>query len=270
MVLQGGEEWPPDGLARRLDAAYYALTRTTQRHFGRDGPGWFLTGVAGLDAPTMNRAVVEDAPPAEVAHLVSEASSFFAERECQWSVVLSSYRDVSRWHSELVARGFATTSTLDVLVREPGPMPDGPDDPRVRLAKPDETPLFVEILMEVFRMPRRFYPALLDMTEAWRRHGARLYLADVDGQAVATTLLATVDGVAGIYNVGTLRHARRLGLAKSMMARALEDAKDADLVTLQVAPEGFVEGFYLGLGFEPRYSWRFYSPRVRLGLFSKP
>lgn len=270
MVLQGGEEWPPDGLARRLDGAYYSLTRTTARHFGRGGDGWFLTGVAGLDAPTMNRAVVEDAPATEVNRLVSEANAYFAERECQWSVVLSSYRDTSRWHAELVARGFAVTSTLDILVREPAPLRDAGHDARVRLARPDETALFVEILMEVFRMPRRFYPALLDMTEAWRRHGARLYLGEVDGQAVATALLATMDGVAGIYNVGTLRQARRLGLAKAMMARALEDAKDADLVTLQVAPEGFVEGFYLDLGFEPRYSWRFYSPRARFGLFNTP
>ena len=51
-------------------------------------------------------------------------------------------------------------------------------------------------------MPRRFYPALLDMTEAWREHGgARLYFAEERGEPVATALLATSpDGVAGIYN----------------------------------------------------------------------
>ena len=118
--------------------------------------------------------------------------------------------------------------------------------------------------MEVFRMPRRFYPALLDMTQAWRDHGAKLYLGEVDGEVVSTTLLATVDGVAGVYNVGTVRRARRQGLARGMMARALADARDADVVTLQVAPDGFTERFYLDLGFMPRYAWRFYSPRPRL------
>jgi ribosomal protein S18 acetylase RimI-like enzyme len=77
-----------------------------------------------------------------------------------------------------------------------------------------------------------------------------------------------VDGVAGIYNVGTVRHARRQGLARAMLARALEDARGAEVVTLQVAPEGFVEGFYLDLGFAPRYSWRFYTPRPR-GFFTR-
>lgn len=270
MALQGSEEWPGDPLSERLEGAYYALTRTTRRHFGRKGSGWFLTGVAGLDAPTMNRAVVEEAPTAEVERLLREAEAFFSERECAWSVVLSTFRDTSRWHSELVMRGFSPSTTLDVLVREPGPLEDARPDPRVRLAEPGETALFTEILMEVFRMPRRFFPALLDMTEAWREAGARLYLAESEGEPVATALLATIDGVAGIYNVGTLRRARRQGLARGLMARALEDAAGADLVTLQVAPEGFTEGFYLDLGFVPRYSWRFYSPRPRMPFFGRP
>ena len=270
MVLQGGRGWAEDPLSSRLDAAYYALTRLTTRHFGRRGEGWFLTGVAGLDAPTMNRCAVEDAGAEDVEAVFRQAASYFGERDCSWSVVLATYRDVTRWHSELVMRGFSPSTSLDVLVREPGPMADAsPDDPRIRLARADETPVFTEVLMEVFRMPRRFYPALLDMTDAWRAHGAKLYLGEAEGEVVSTTLLATVDGVAGIYNVGTLRKARRQGLARAMMARALHDAQDADLVTLQVAPDGFTERFYLDLGFLPRYSWRFYSPRARMPFFGR-
>ncbi|HWH07955.1 MAG TPA: GNAT family N-acetyltransferase [Candidatus Thermoplasmatota archaeon] len=260
-MLQAGA--PDRALAERLERSYYALTATTQRHFSRPGRGWFLTGVAGLDAPTMNRAVVEDADAVEVGNLVREAEAFFGERECAWSVVLSSFRDPRAWHSELVARGLSPSSTLDVLARAPGPL-EGPVPPaEVRAVKPAEVPLFTDLIMEVFRMPRRFYPALLDMTDAWRRAGARLYFAELDGEPAATALVADLDGVAGIYNVGTLRHARRLGLARALMARCLEDSRDAEVVTLQVAPEGFVEPFYLALGFEPAYRWRFYSPRVR-------
>jgi len=266
-MLQGGEEWPEDALAGRLDAAYYALTATTERHFGRKREGWALTGVAGLDAPTMNRAVVERADVLEAQRVIDEASDYFGERDCSWSVVLATFRDTQRWHAELVARGLSCASTLDVLVREPGPMKEDAPDVGVREAGADEVGRFTETLMEVFRMPRRFFPALVDMTEAWRKAGARLYVVEQEGELVATTLLANVDGVAGIYNVGTLRRARRQGIAKALMARALEDSQDADVVTLQVAPEGFVEGFYLGLGFEPRYSWRFYTPRAR-GIFS--
>lgn len=260
-MLQSGE--PDVALAARLERSYYALTATTARHFGQEGNGWFLTGVAGLDAPTMNRAVVDGADPAEVANLLDAAESFFGERECTWSVVLSSFRTPRTWHSELVARGVLPTSTLDVLARPPGPMVGPVPQATIREARADEVGKFTDIIMDVFRMPRRFYPALVDMTDAWRNAGATLYFAEMDGEPVATALLSRTDGVAGIYNVATLRHARRLGLARALMARCFEDALDVDVLTLQVAPEGFVEPFYLGLGFEPAYRWRFYASRGR-------
>lgn len=274
MVLQAGEPdaWPIDPLAERLDHAYYALTRTTQRHFGQEHDGWELTGVVGLDAPTMNRAAVHGADAHDVARVVDGATRFFGERGCTWSVVLSSFRDTSRWHSELVARGMHVSTSLDVLAREPTPLTGPAPTVQVREAHADETPLFTDLLMEVFRMPRRFYPALLDMTEAWRASGSKLYFGlDEEGQPASTTLLSFTDGVAGIYNVGTLRRERRRGHARALMARALDDARagGAEVVTLQVAPEGFVEQFYLDLGFSPVYHWRFYQPRARVPFFGR-
>lgn len=262
------EGWPLDPLAVRLDRAYYDLTRATKRHFGEPREGWFLTGVAGLDAPTMNRAVVEEAHIDRAQHILDESGSYFAERDCSWSVVLSSFRPPGRWHGELVMRGMQETTTLEVLAREPAPIEGDVPDVGVREARREEAGLFTELLMDVFRMPRRFYPALLDMTEAWRKAGAKLYLAvDEEGEAVGTTLLSFTDGVAGIYNVGIVRRARRQGYARALMARALEDSRKAEVVTLQVAPEGFVESFYLDLGFMPVYHWRFYTPRARIPFF---
>ena len=264
------DAWPIDPLALRLDRAYYALTRTTDRHFGAAHDGWRLTGVAGLDAPTMNRAAVDDAEIAEVGRILDEAARFFGDRDCTWSVVTSSFRDTSRWHSELVLRGLHVSTTLDVLARAPGPLEGPAPHVRVREAEADEIGLFTDLLTEVFRMPRRFYAALLDMTQAWRAHGAKLYFGlDEDGTPVSTTLLSFTDGVAGIYNVGTLRRARRMGHARALMARALDDARDADVVTLQVSPDGFVQQFYLDLGFTPVYHWKFYAPRARISFFGR-
>lgn len=264
------DAWPVDPLAERLDRAYYTLTRTTARHFGQAGRGWFLTGVEGLDAPTMNRAAVGAAETSEVGALLGEAERFFGARDCSWSVVLSSFRDTSRWHSELVMRGLQVSTTLDVLAREPSPLEGNVPAVEVREARREETPLFTELLMEVFRMPRRFYPALLEMTDAWRASGSKLYFGlDDKGEPVSTTLLSFTDGVAGIYNVGTARKARRQGHARALMARALRDAQHADVVTLQVAPEGFVGQFYLDLGFWPVYHWKFYQPRARMSLFGR-
>lgn len=268
-MLQAGEEGPDAALAERLERAYYGLTEQTHRHFARRGKGWLLTGVAGLDAPTMNRAVVESDELADLDAMLEEANRYFGERDLSWSALLASFRPCARWHGELIRRGFQPTSSLDVLVRPPGEPPavDLADGASVRVVGRDEVGVFTDLLMDVFRMPRRFYPALLDMTDAWRRAGATLYFAEAEGAPAATALLARTDGVAGIYNVGTLRHHRRLGLARALMERLLDDARDADVVTLQVAPEGFVERFYLDMGFQPCYHWRFYSPRSRLALF---
>ena len=272
MVLHAHDPdpWPVDPLAERLDRAYYALTRTTERHFGREADGWALTGVEGLDAPTMNRAAVDTASPTEVQRVLDEASRYFGQRGCTWSVVLSSFRDTRRWHAELLMRGQHVTTTLDVLAREPGRYQGEVPDVKVREATASEVGLFTDLLMDVFRMPRRFHAALHDMTDAWRRTGGKLYFGlDEHGAPASTTLLTFTDGVAGIYNVGTVRSARRKGHARALMARALDDARDADVVTLQVAPDGFVEPFYFELGFQPVYHWTFYQPRSRIPFFGR-
>lgn len=272
MVVQTGahDDWPVDPLALRLDRAYYQLTRTTSRFFGQEGNGWFLAGVEGLDAPTMNRAAVDDADAGEVQAILDAGQRFFGERHLTWSVVLSSFRDTSRWHPELVMRGQHVSTSLDILARAPGPLEGPVPRVEVREARADEVGLFTSLLMDVFRMPRRFHAALLDMTDAWRGSGGKLYFGlDEKGEPASTTLLSFTDGVAGIYNVGTLRRARRQGHARALMARALDDARHADVVTLQVSPEGFVQQFYLDLGFQPVYHWKFYQPRVRMPFFGR-
>lgn len=260
-MLPVGEE--AAALGARLDDAYDALMATTRRHYAREGRGWFLSGIAGLDTPTMNRASVRDAAPHESTNLVLQADEFFAERGVPWSAVLSSARHGPDWHSGLLNFGFTYSSALDILARPPGHVLEG-DHPPVRHVRKDELGLFTELLIEVFHMPRRFYPALHDMSAAWRDNGATLYFGlDDEDEPVATALLAPMEGIAGIYNVGTRRQHRKKGLARALMAQAFEDCQDADIVTLQVAPGSIAEHFYLRMGFEPVHAWRFYTPGAR-------
>ena len=82
----------------------------------------------------------------------------------------------------------------------------------------------------------------------------------LDGELVATSSLALNDGVAGIYNVATLPHARRKGLATVLTAQAVRDGRDlgASVAILQSSKAGF--GVYRNLGFEQvgelnQYTW---------------
>lgn len=261
-----GQAWvdrDANELGVRLDEAYEALMSTTSRFYTRRSDAWALSGVAGLDTPTMNRASILGASATAAPELVKEAAAFFEERGVPWSAMLSSCRPHSEWHSALLSLGMTYTSALDVMARPPGPLPVD-SNVEVREVTTEELPLFTELLIEVFHMPRRFYPALHDMSEAWRREGAKLYFGLQEDEPVATALLSNTDGVAGIYNVGTRRVHRRRGFARALMERAMEDAMaSSDVVTLQVSPGSVAEHFYLRLGFEQVHSWRFYTPGLR-------
>lgn len=90
---------------------------------------------------------------------------------------------------------------------------------------------------------------------------SRNYLGIVDGQPVATASLYLGAGVAGIYNVATLDHARRQGLGTALTSRAMADAHMLGyrIATLQASPMGV--SVYQQLGFREyctisQYMWQ--------------
>ena len=74
-------------------------------------------------------------------------------------------------------------------------------------------------------------------------------LARLDGKTVATAMAFDLDGDCGIYNVGTLEHARRRGLASALTAIQLRDARarGCDTASLQATP--MAERVYATAGF---------------------
>jgi ribosomal protein S18 acetylase RimI-like enzyme len=77
----------------------------------------------------------------------------------------------------------------------------------------------------------------------------RIVIGRLDGANVATALAYERDGDCGIYNVGTLEHARRRGLGTALTALLLHEARDRGCTTasLQSTPMG--EGVYRAVGF---------------------
>jgi ribosomal protein S18 acetylase RimI-like enzyme len=77
----------------------------------------------------------------------------------------------------------------------------------------------------------------------------RVAVARLDGESVATALAYERDGDCGIYNVGTLAHARRRGIALGLTATLLHDAvaRGCETASLQATP--MAEGLYAALGF---------------------
>ena len=87
-----------------------------------------------------------------------------------------------------------------------------------------------------------------DFSAAWTRRvphpGRRL-----DGETVATALAFDLDGDCGIYNVGTLEHARRRGLGTALTALLLHDARARGCDTASLQATKIAEGVYTAVGF---------------------
>jgi ribosomal protein S18 acetylase RimI-like enzyme len=76
-----------------------------------------------------------------------------------------------------------------------------------------------------------------------------LLLARLDGKNVATALAFDHDGDRGIYNVGTLEHARRRGLGTALTALHLHDALARGCQTATLQSTEMAERMYTAVGF---------------------
>lgn len=87
----------------------------------------------------------------------------------------------------------------------------------------------------------------------------RLFLAYLDGQAVATSLLFIHNNTAGIYYVSTLQNYRNKGLGFNITLAAMQAAKESGFrnVILQASPFGFK--VYRQMGFKKYFQAEIYK-----------
>jgi ribosomal protein S18 acetylase RimI-like enzyme len=74
-------------------------------------------------------------------------------------------------------------------------------------------------------------------------------LARLRGETVATAMAFDLDGDSGIYNVGTLVHARRQGLGTALTAIQLHDAHARGCETASLQATRIAECLYTSTGF---------------------
>lgn len=103
----------------------------------------------------------------------------------------------------------------------------------------------------------RFPPGLLAGADPARFH---VLVAPLDGQNVAVALAFDHGSDCGIYNVGTLEHARRRGLGTALTTIALHDARDRGCETASVQSTEMAEGVYAAAGFRDLGRFLEYGP----------
>jgi GNAT superfamily N-acetyltransferase len=90
-------------------------------------------------------------------------------------------------------------------------------------------------------------------------------LATRDGETVATALAFDVDGDRGIYNVGTLEHARRRGLGTALTALLVHDALEGGRRTASLQSTEMAERVYAAVGFRDLGRILEYTPPLGAG-----
>jgi GNAT superfamily N-acetyltransferase len=79
--------------------------------------------------------------------------------------------------------------------------------------------------------------------------GFHVMVARLDGEAVSTGIAFDREGDCGIYNVGTLEHARRRGIGTALSARLAHDAATRGCETASLQSTEIAERVYATVGF---------------------
>jgi ribosomal protein S18 acetylase RimI-like enzyme len=89
-------------------------------------------------------------------------------------------------------------------------------------------------------------PTFLERADPGAYH---ILVARHEGEDVATAMAFDHAGDSGIYNVGTLEHARRRGLGTALTALHVHDARARGCQTASLQSTAMAERVYAGLGF---------------------
>ena len=103
-----------------------------------------------------------------------------------------------------------------------------------------------------------------DFLRAADHAALHLLVARVDGTVVAAALAYDFDGDCGIFNVGTVEHARRRGLATALTAVQLYDALSRGCQTASLQATPMAERVYAAAGFRDLGRFLEYVPPTGL------
>jgi GNAT superfamily N-acetyltransferase len=261
----------PAALARAVDENDIAYWLYRARRAGwevRQELGLLLL-VSGLAFSAWQNAVLRtQLTPAEADSRIAATVNGFRSRGLPFTWVAGAARTPADLAARLEAHGLALDSeepgmAADLTTVPPAaPAPAGLTIERVR----DDAGALR--LLSISRLANDLDPdvsgaAIERVTPATYADDdpLQLYLAFLDGHAVACAQLFLGAGVAGIYNVGTIPTARRQGIGAAVTAALMHAARDQDRRIAVLAASAMGEPVYRRLGFARRttvviYAWQ--------------
>jgi len=223
---------------------------------------WF---VSGLPFELCNGVIRADFASENLERTIEATLALLMARQVPMAWVVSPSTRPADLGRHLQACGWtlddeAPGMAVDLLtLQEPLSAPSGLVIERVE----DEEALthWIHTVVTGSDLPEQVFTLLLEVAaqHGFPRHASvHYYLGWLNAEPVATSLLFLGGGVAGIYNVATLAHARRLGVGTAVTLAALREARALGyrIATLQSSPMGL--NVYRRLGFQAYGTFRFY------------
>ena len=257
----------PDGLRAAIVADIIAsrIGNMDVPLVGRQEPdvAWALPG-----EPSDVRAVVAWAAfePATVERRLDE---ILAAVDARGATVLWWYspdQGPEDLRERVLRRGFERVEDTAAMAMDLARLPDSVPPPDAARIDPVDDPAAVDAYVRVVirAMEIDHWPMAPDAARIRTDHIrsllgddplSRRFVAFLDGEPVATSRLSMAGGVAGLYTMVTLPHARRRGIGLAMAHRALLAGREAGMriAVLQATDMGFP--IYVRLGFEELFTY---------------
>jgi hypothetical protein len=265
-------------LARRLERAE-ALANVayveTRREFDPSvGASWIQVAGAhalfdGISSPltqTFGVGVFEPMGDADFENI----EAFFAEHGAPTSHEVSALATHDVWNL-LSTRGYAPVETSSVLVRSTAGTARPASGPVVaRVIREDEARLWSRVMMEGVSEEFAAIAASIEQL-GWimaRTSGAHCFLAELEGEAIASGVLTIRNGVALLGGASTVPTARRRGAQSVLLGArlALAARLGVDLAMMVAGPGSTSQRNAERQGFRPVYvrsKWQLNGPSIR-------
>jgi len=235
----------------------YALFGRWQRAEVHDGAN-LLWGITDVPFPMFNFILRAELEPSQVNATIDAAIARGKAQHVPLMWITSPSTRPTDLGACLEAHGFTRGGTptgmaIDLLTLDQNaPMPDGLTVERV---EQDHLALS-EVCVHGFEMPEFVVEPMRQLFDCLGAEKCiRYYLGKLDSAPAACSLLYLGAGVAGIYNVATLPHARGRGIGAAITLAALRDARDLGyrVGILQASKMGLP--VYRRLGFQENFKY---------------
>ena len=239
----------------------YLKQHLGQSRYAGYGAKWVL--MAHAPYPKFNHTSKVRVHPDEVASLVAESRQFFRLHGLPGCCIMTTPATEPADLTGLLYRmGFMAETSPVMIFRGQHDPPTAPGI-TVQTARPQQIDLVFDLIRAVF------FPEVTEESARWLRRGMEIsveigainYVAYRGRQPVGVGSLFVRDGMGGIYNMGTLPHFRGCGVATSVMAACLADARRLGCAEVGLTPTPMGRPLYERLGFEEVYHERYFVER---------